>query len=77
VTRLLLDNFTPERVKEALRTLRRRTLPVPVEIEVSGGITLENLAAYALPGVDYISTGSLTHSAPALDIGLDLEPGEA
>ena len=43
------------------------------EIEVSGGIRLENVRAYAETGVDYISVGALTHSAPALDLSLEIE----
>jgi nicotinate-nucleotide pyrophosphorylase (carboxylating) len=41
--------------------------------EASGGITLENVAAIAATGVDYISSGAITHSAPALDVALDVE----
>ena len=42
-------------------------------VEVSGGVTLDTVAAYAAAGVDFISVGALTHSAPALDLGLDLQ----
>ena len=45
-----------------------------VPVEVSGGIRLENVRAYAEAGPDYIAVGALTHSAPAVDISLDLEP---
>lgn len=45
-----------------------------IQIEVSGGITLETARDYALPGVDFLAIGAITHSAPALDIGMDLEP---
>lgn len=48
-----------------------------IQIEVSGGITLETARSYALPGVDFLSVGALTHSAPALDISMDLEPDTA
>jgi nicotinate-nucleotide pyrophosphorylase (carboxylating) len=44
-----------------------------VPVEVSGRITLDSVGAYAQTGVDFISLGALTHSAPALDIGLDLD----
>jgi nicotinate-nucleotide pyrophosphorylase (carboxylating) len=70
VDRVLLDNFTPSGIARAVRILRGGPA---VEIEVSGGITLENVRAHALPGVDFISVGALTHSAPACDLSLDLE----
>ena len=44
-------------------------------LEISGGVTLETIAAYAATGADLVSIGALTHSAPALDIGLDVVPG--
>jgi len=64
---LLLDNMTPEEVREVVRALgsKRPTL------EASGGITAANARAYAEAGVDYISMGAITHSARALDISLD------
>ena len=65
---LLLDNFTPEQVAAAVTRLAAR-----VPIEVSGGIRLDNVRAYADAGPDYIAVGALTHSAPAVDISLDLE----
>lgn len=65
---LLLDNMTPAEVKKAVATVRARDLPIP--IEASGGITLENIRKYALAGVDYISVGALTHSAPAADLSM-------
>jgi nicotinate-nucleotide pyrophosphorylase (carboxylating) len=46
--------------------------PFPVKLEASGGITLDRASEVAAMGVDYISIGALTHSAPALDLGLDL-----
>jgi len=64
---ILLDNMTPELCKEAVDIVKGS-----VKLEASGGITLENARAYATSGVDYLSIGALTHSAPALDIGLDL-----
>jgi len=74
VDRLLLDNFRPDQVRAAIMVLEEaaRTTGRRIQVEVSGGITLENVAAYALPGVDFISIGALTHSAPALDVALDL-----
>jgi nicotinate-nucleotide pyrophosphorylase (carboxylating) len=67
---VLLDNMTPDTVVEcvALRGERRRPL-----LEVSGGVTLQTVADYAASGVDLISVGAITNSAPVLDIGLDLE----
>jgi nicotinate-nucleotide pyrophosphorylase (carboxylating) len=67
-TRLLLDNFTPEALRAAAARVGGRA-----ELEASGGITLANLRDYAEAGVDFISLGALTHSAPALDLSLILE----
>jgi nicotinate-nucleotide pyrophosphorylase (carboxylating) len=65
---ILLDNLAPAQVAQAVRRVGGR-----VPLEASGGITLESLRAYAETGVDYISSGDLTHSAPAIDIGLDVQ----
>lgn len=65
---VLLDNMTPEQV----RAVRAR-VGEGVRLEVSGGVTLERVGAYAEAGADFISVGAITHSAPALDIGLDLD----
>lgn len=65
---VLLDNMTIEQVREAVRMVRRRLVT-----EVSGGITPESAVAYGTAGVDLISVGWLTHSAPALDVSLDVE----
>lgn len=65
---VLLDNMSPETVAIAVDTTNRR-LP----LEVSGGVTIETIADYAETGVDFIAVGAITHSAPVLDIGLDLE----
>jgi nicotinate-nucleotide pyrophosphorylase (carboxylating) len=67
---ILLDNMPPEMVREAVRLIRESDPDVLVE--ASGGITLENVRAYAEAGVDFISIGALTHSAPAADISLKL-----
>ncbi|MDD3717459.1 MAG: carboxylating nicotinate-nucleotide diphosphorylase [Actinomycetota bacterium] len=64
---IMLDNMDPGEVREAVERARGR-----VRLEASGGINLENVAAYAQTGVDFISAGALTHSARALDIALDL-----
>jgi len=64
---VLLDNMTPAQVGEAAARAHARG----VRVEVSGGITLETIRAYAEAGADLISVGALTHSAVAVDIGLD------
>jgi nicotinate-nucleotide pyrophosphorylase (carboxylating) len=65
---VLLDNMDPVQVREAVTLVSGR-----VPVEVSGRITVETVAAYVEAGADLISVGALTHSAPVLDIGLDLE----
>ena len=52
----------------------RSSAPRGFLVEVSGGITLENVAAYAAAGADLVSTSAITQSAPALDIALDIQP---
>lgn len=66
--RLLLDNFTPVEARDLIVRIGGRAT-----VELSGGITLENVRAYAEAGADYISSGSITHSAPAVDISFRLE----
>jgi nicotinate-nucleotide pyrophosphorylase (carboxylating) len=61
--RLLLDNMTPQQAAEEIRFIAHRA-----EIEISGGVTLANVRAYAEAGPDFISAGSITHSATAVDI---------
>ncbi|PXY24410.1 carboxylating nicotinate-nucleotide diphosphorylase [Prauserella flavalba] len=68
---VLLDNFTPEDCARAAR-LRDETSP-KTRLESSGGLRLENARAYAESGVDYLAVGALTHSAQALDLGMDLK----
>lgn len=70
---LLLDNMSPARLRAAIRRVRR--LAPRVKLEVSGGVGLDTVRALARLGPDRISIGRLTHSAPALDLGLDLRPG--
>jgi len=68
---ILVDNLGPEKLAEAVR---RRDARAPVVLlEASGGVTLATVRALAESGVDRISVGALTHSAPALDIGLDFD----
>jgi nicotinate-nucleotide pyrophosphorylase (carboxylating) len=69
VTRILLDNMSPAGLREAVELADERA-----ELEASGGITLDNVREVAQTGVDYISVGALTHSAPALDVSLLLDP---
>ena len=70
VDRILLDNMTPEQVIESVKVTAGRA-----SLEASGGVNLENVAAIAASGVDFISVGALTHSVSALDISFDLEMG--
>jgi nicotinate-nucleotide pyrophosphorylase (carboxylating) len=67
---VLLDNFEPARVREAVAAVRAHHQRERVGLEASGGITLENVRAFAEAGVDCISVGALTHSAAALDLSL-------
>ncbi|MGD8452464.1 MAG: carboxylating nicotinate-nucleotide diphosphorylase [Phycisphaerae bacterium] len=69
---VLLDNFTPEQMREAVAQRDAAGRDGRPELEASGGVTFERIADIAATGVDRISCGALTHSAPALDIGLDL-----
>jgi nicotinate-nucleotide pyrophosphorylase (carboxylating) len=64
---VLLDNMTPEELTQAVRMVNKRVLT-----EASGGVNAGNIVAIARSGVDLISVGWLTHSAPALDLGLDI-----
>jgi nicotinate-nucleotide pyrophosphorylase (carboxylating) len=66
---VLLDNMGPEQLREAVR--RRDAVAPGVQLEASGGVSLDTLRAIAESGVDRVSIGALTHSAVALDIGLD------
>jgi nicotinate-nucleotide pyrophosphorylase (carboxylating) len=74
-TMVLLDNMTPDAVRACV-SLVRTTAPAGFLVEVSGGITLDSVRAYADAGADLISTSVITQSAPALDIGFDLRPEE-
>ena len=68
--RIMLDNFTPERTKAAVQLIRQWTEQNGkyIEIESSGGITIDTLRDYALCGVDFVSVGALTHSVKSLDM---------
>ena len=67
---VLLDNFTPEQCVRAV--VRRDEIAPKTRLEASGGLRLENARAYAESGVDYLAVGAVTHSAGALDLGMDL-----
>ena len=69
---VMLDNFSPEQVKEAVKALKKAGFFGKVLLEVSGGITEQNLLDYASAQVDIISMGALTHSVKALDISLEV-----
>ena len=68
VDRIMLDNFVPEKVKEAVDLINGK-----YETEASGGITLETIRSFAETGVDFISVGALTHSVKSLDLSLKAE----
>jgi nicotinate-nucleotide pyrophosphorylase (carboxylating) len=65
---VLLDNMDPPRLRQAVAMVAGR-----LELEASGGITLDNIAEIAATGVDYASSGAITHSAPNLDVALDID----
>ncbi|MCY4263004.1 MAG: carboxylating nicotinate-nucleotide diphosphorylase [Candidatus Dadabacteria bacterium] len=64
---IMLDNMDVQKIGEAVRLISRRAL-----VEASGGVTIENVGEIARSGVDFISVGAITHSAPCLDISFDL-----
>ena len=68
---VLLDNMTPEEARRCVEIVR--SVRTSCIVEISGGITLENVRAYALSGADYLSSGALTHSAKAVDLSLLVE----
>jgi nicotinate-nucleotide pyrophosphorylase (carboxylating) len=68
---VLLDNMSPDQVAACVALRGEAARPL---LEVSGGVDLETIGSYATTGVDLISVGALTHSAPVLDIGLDIAP---
>jgi len=65
---VLLDNMDTATLTEAVRLAQGR-----VVLEASGGVTLDSIARIAATGVDYVSSGALTHSAPNFDVALDIE----
>jgi nicotinate-nucleotide pyrophosphorylase (carboxylating) len=70
-TQVLLDNFSPTDLRRAVAIVG--TAPQRVQLESSGGLQLDNAAEIAATGVDFLAVGALTHSAPSLDIGLDVD----
>ena len=70
-TRLLVDNQTPEAVRRW--GVRARAMRPGIEIEATGGITLENVRAYAEAGADFVSIGALTHSVWAADLAVEVQ----
>jgi nicotinate-nucleotide pyrophosphorylase (carboxylating) len=71
---IMLDNMEPSLTRQAVEEVRRHTGPHKIRTEASGGITLDNVRAFAEAGVDWISVGALTHSAPAVDLSFEIEP---
>jgi len=66
---IMLDNMSPEQMRQAVALVAGRAV-----VEASGGVSLQTVADVAATGVDIISIGKLTHSAPAVDISLEIEP---
>jgi nicotinate-nucleotide pyrophosphorylase (carboxylating) len=77
VDAILLDNMQPDEVRRAVTVVRARERGKKILVEASGGVTLANVEEFAAAGVDWISVGALTHSAPAVDISFEIEPMEA
>jgi nicotinate-nucleotide pyrophosphorylase (carboxylating) len=69
---VLLDNMTPKEVERSVAMLKVENLRDQVLLEASGGIRKENLASYSSTGVDVISVGAITHSAPAIDLSMEI-----
>ena len=63
----MLDNMSPAQIRQAVELIDKAAI-----VEISGGVRLESFANYALPGVDVISVGALTHSAPAADLSMTI-----
>jgi len=69
--RIMLDNMTPARMKKAVEIIKEHN--PEIETEASGNVSLKNIAAVSKSGVDFISIGKLTHSAPALDLSMEIQ----
>jgi nicotinate-nucleotide pyrophosphorylase (carboxylating) len=74
VDAVLLDNMRPEMVRQAVEMVHAHRIAGTPLVEASGGVTLDNVRRFAEAGVDRISVGALTHSAPAVDISFEIEP---
>ena len=74
VFRIMLDNFKPEQIEEAILLIKEDPIATGFETEASGGINLDNIEEYAKTGVDYISVGALIHQAKSLDLSLKAVP---
>jgi nicotinate-nucleotide pyrophosphorylase (carboxylating) len=73
-TIVMLDNFSPARIKKTIIALQKKKLRNKVKLEASGGINFKNIGAYAKTGVDMISVGSITNSVKGLDLSLEVYP---
>ncbi len=71
---VMLDNMSPALVHQAVGEVRKHAASHKIRTEASGGITLNNVREFAEAGVDWISVGALTHSAPAVDLSFEIEP---
>jgi nicotinate-nucleotide pyrophosphorylase (carboxylating) len=69
---VMLDNFSPKKIEEAVQLLKRKKLRNKILIEASGGITERNILRYAAAGVDIVSLGEITQSTRALDMSLEV-----
>jgi len=74
VFRIMMDNFKPEQIEEALKLIGEVPKAFGIETEASGGINLDNIEEYAKTGVDYVSVGALIHQAKSLDLSLKAAP---
>lgn len=71
---VLLDNMSPDMVRQAVTCVRAREHGSKIVVEASGGMTLDNVRTFAEAGVDWISVGALTHAAPAVDMSFKIHP---
>ncbi|UCD29813.1 MAG: nicotinate-nucleotide diphosphorylase (carboxylating), partial [Planctomycetota bacterium] len=72
---ILLDNFSVDQMRRAVARRDGQGLTGKIELEASGGVNLDKVRAIAETGVDRIAVGAITHSAPGLDMGMDIEAG--
>ncbi len=74
VSRIMLDNFSPDQIREALALVQEMPEEIRMETEASGGITLENIEQFAATAVDFVSVGALIHQAKNIDLSLKAAP---